>query len=166
MIDFFLSIENLEFSAWMRESASLFGFPGFLWAHTLAMAIVSGCATIINFALLGMWPKAASIKPLERFYPVIWFGVGLSVITGIGMFMKDASTYGRNWDFYVKLAFVFVGIWLLVLVRKRVFQNPAVDNGRLPGAARAMAWASILCWFVAIIAGRLIAYLQPIPGDF
>jgi hypothetical protein len=166
MIDFLLSIENLGFSAWMRESASLFGFPGFLWAHTLAMAIVSGGATIINLALLGLWPKAASIKPLERFYPIIWFGVALSAITGIGMFMKDASTYGRNWDLYVKLAFVFIGIGLLVVTRKRIFRDPQIDTGSVPAQAKLLASVSIVCWFLAIVSGRLIAYLQPIPGDF
>jgi hypothetical protein len=130
------------------------------------MSIVAGGATLINFALLGMWPPAASLKPMERFYPVIWFGVALSIVTGIGMFVKDATTYGRNWDFYLKLLFVFAGIALLVVMRKRVFGDPAVDHGSVPGSARLMAWASIVCWFMAIVAGRLIAYLQPFPGDF
>ena len=166
MIDFFAWLESMEFSRWMRESPSIAGFPGFLWAHTLGMSIVAGSATLISFALLGIGAPAASIKPMERFYPVIWSGVVLSTVTGIGMFVKDATTYGRNWDFYLKLVFVFAGIALLVVMRKRVFGDPAVESGSVPASAKLMAWASIVCWFMAIVAGRLIAYLQPFPGDF
>lgn len=166
MVDFLLSIEELEFAAWMRESSSLFGFPGFLWVHTLAMSVIAGSSAIISFALLGVWPKGTPIKPLERFYPLFWSGVAVSAITGVGIFVKDASSYGRNWDFYVKLVFVFIGVGLLVLIRNRIFRNPQVDNGPLPSQARLLAWGSLLCWFVAIVAGRLIAYLNPLPGGF
>ena len=166
MLDIYLWIEELSFSAWMRESSSLWAFPMFLYLHTLAMSIVAGCGAIVSFALLGMWPKASPLSPLERFFPVFWFGFALSAVTGFAIFMKDATTYGRNWDFYVKLAFVFVGVALLVVMRRRVLRNPQIDTGAVPGNAKLLAWASLLCWFCAIIGGRLIAYLNPIPGLF
>lgn len=166
MIDVFLWIEGLSFSTWMRESGSLWSFPMFLYVHTLGMSIVAGSAAIVNFALLGLWPKTVPIKPLERFYPLIWLGFGINAMTGLSMFAKDASTYGRNPDFYVKLVFVFAGVTLLAVMRKRVFHDPQLDSGSVPRQAKVLAWASLLCWFAAIIAGRLIAYLQPIPGIF
>jgi uncharacterized membrane protein len=170
MYDFFMSIflwiEGLSFSIFMRESSSLLAFPIFLYLHTLGMSIVAGGAAVISFALLGMWPKDASLKPLDRFYPVVYFGFWLEAVTGLAMFMKDASTYGRNPDFYWKLLCVALGVWLLAVLRKRVFKDPALDTGPVSAQARLMAGGVIACWFAAIVTGRLIAYLNPIPGFF
>jgi hypothetical protein len=166
MIDFFLWVENLEFSAFLRESSSLLSFPIFLYVHTLGMSIFAGSAAMICFALLGVWPKGAPLAPLERFYPLLWIGLGIEVITGVSIFMKDASTYGRNTDFYIKLLLVAIGVVLLVLIRTRVLRSPEIGTGVVPPAGRMLAWASILCWAGVIITGRLIAYLQPVPGDF
>jgi hypothetical protein len=163
MTDFLLWIEELPFSVWMRESSSLWAFPLFLYLHTLGMSIVAGGATIICLALLGVWPKTAPIKPLERFYPLLWLGFGIDAVTGVSIFMKDAGTYGRNPDFYAKLVFVFAGVALLAVIRKRVFQDPRLVGGVVPPHAKALAWASLVCWLAAIIGGRLIAYLQPLP---
>ncbi|MGE3401463.1 MAG: hypothetical protein AB7K63_02680 [Vicinamibacterales bacterium] len=162
MDDFFFWIEGLAFPTFMRESGSIWAFPMFLFLHTLGMSIVAGGATIINFAVLGLWPKSTPIKPLERFYPIMWAGFWLNLVTGVSMFTKDASIYGNNADFYIKLVFVAAGVWLLFAMRKRVFQNPQLDNGPTPG--KGLAYASLACWFAAIIAGRLIAYVGPVPG--
>jgi hypothetical protein len=161
-MDFLLWLEGLSFPTFMRESGSLWAFPMFLFMHTLGMSIVAGGATIINFAVLGFWPKATPIKPLEKFYPIMWAGFWLNLVTGVAMFTKDASIYGRNADFYIKLAFVIVGVVLLFVMRQRVFRNPQLDHGPVPG--RALAAASMACWFAAIVAGRLIAYVGPVPG--
>ena len=78
--------------------------------------------------------------------------------------MKDAATYGRNPDLYVKLVFVLAGMALLVVIRHRVFGSPQIDDTRVPSGARALAWASLVCWSGAIVAGRLIAYVGPVAG--
>ena len=166
MNDIFFWIEELSFSTFLRESSSLLSFPIFLFLHTLAMSIVAGATAVISFALIGVWPKRAPISPLQKIYPIVWFGFILSAVTGVSIFMKDASTYGNNPDFYIKLAFVFVGVGLLVVIRKRVLSDPQVDSSRPSGQAKALAWASLLCWFGATVTGRLIAYLNPIPGGF
>jgi hypothetical protein len=164
MSDFFLTIEGLSYSTWIRESGSLWAFPMFLFLHTFGMAIVAGGATIINFALLGLWPRNSAIKPLERFYPLMWTGFAVNLFTGVSIFMKDANSYGRNGDFYVKLVFVIAGVFLLARMRKTVFHDPRLDAGPVPGHAKALAWASLVCWFGAIVAGRIIAYVGPVPG--
>jgi len=162
-MEFLTWIESTSISTFIRESTSLFAAPGFLFVHILGMSIVAGCAGMIDFAILGVWPGTA-IKPLERLYPVIWFGFGINLITGTGLMLADASTRGRNWDLYLKLLFVIGGLFTLVQMRKHVFNDPAIDTKPVSGQAKRLAWASILCWFAAIIAGRLIAYVGPVPG--
>jgi len=156
-------LEGLPFSLWIRESGSLWAFPMFLFSHTLGMAFVAGGSAIIDMALLGVWPKAP-IKPLERLYPIMWLGFAVNLFTGVALFCADATTRGNNPDFWVKLVFVAAGVFVIARIRKKVFGNPALDNGPLPGEAKMLAWASLVCWFGAIVAGRLIAYVGPVAG--
>ena len=160
---FFEWLETLPTSQWVRESGSLWAFPMFLFVHTLGMSIVAGGSTFISFALLGLWPKGP-IKPLERLYPLMWWGFGFNLFTGLGLFCADATTRAVNLDFWVKLVFVAVGVFLMVRTRKTVFRSPALDNGPLPASAKPLAYASLVCWFGAIVAGRLIAYVGPVAG--
>jgi hypothetical protein len=162
-MEFLSWIEGLSLSTFIRESTSLFAAPGFLFVHILGMSIVAGCAGMIDLALLGVWP-GTQLKPLERLYPVIWFGFIINLITGTGLMMADATTRGRNLDLYIKLLFVAGGLATLVLMRKHVFADPALDTRPVSGRAKQLAWASLLCWFAAIVSGRLIAYVGPVPG--
>jgi hypothetical protein len=147
----------------VRESPSLLAFPALLFIHTLGMALVAGGSAVISMALLGLWPRT-SLKPLERLYPVMWFGFWINLFSGVSIFLKDASIYGRNYDMYVKLVFVAAGVWLLTITRKRVFGDPGLDAAAVSGPTKMLAWASLGCWFCAIVAGRLIAYVGPVPG--
>lgn len=163
-MDFLMWLESTWLGVWMRESSSVWSFPMFLFLHTLGMSIVAGGATIINFAMLGIWPRSSPIKPLVRFFPLLWAGFWMNAITGVSIFTKDASTYGRNPDFYIKLVFVAGGVILLAVMRRRVFSDPQLDNGPVPGYAKVLACGSLFCWLAAVIAGRLIAYVGPVPG--
>ena len=162
-MEFLNWLESLSYSAWVRESPSLWAFPALLFVHTLGMSLVAGGSAVISMALLGFWPKTA-LKPLERLYPVMWFGFWINLFTGVSIFLKDASIYGRNYDLYVKLVFVIFGVVLLKVMRKQVFGDPALDNGPVSNRTKMLAWASLACWFCAIVAGRLIAYVGPVPG--
>jgi hypothetical protein len=162
-MEFLNWLESLSYSAWVRESPSLWAFPALLFVHTLGMSLVAGGSAVISMALLGFWPKTA-LKPLERLYPVMWFGFWINLFTGVSIFLKDASIYGRNYDLYVKLVFVIFGVWLIKVMRKQVFGDPTLDNGPVSIRNKMLAWASLACWFCAIVSGRLIAYVGPVPG--
>jgi len=127
------------------------------------MSIVAGGAAMIDFAILGLWPRMP-LKPLEKMFPILFAGFFLNAFTGLSILMKDATTTGLNPAFYVKIVFVFLGMWLLFVTRRRVFERPELERGEIPAHAKLLAWASLLCWFSAIIAGRLIAYVGPVAG--
>ena len=160
MTDFLSALEQWPLSVWVRESASLWAFPTFLVAHTLGMAIVAGLSAITSLVLLGAWPDMP-VKPLEKLYPVMWVGFWINAVTGVILLVADATTRLTNPDFYVKMVFVFTGVYLLRLTRKQVFADPQLDQGPLPSRAKTLAWASLVCWFGAIVAGRLLAYVGP-----
>jgi len=158
MESLFTWLEAMKISVFIRESNSLWAFPMFLFAHTLGMSIVAGGSGLIDIALLGFWPKSMPVKPLERLYPLMWFGFWINLVTGSTLLVADASTRLTNPDFYVKMACVLVGTWLLYVMRKRVFAHPELDRAPVPRHAKVLAWASLVCWFGAILTGRLMAY--------
>jgi hypothetical protein len=163
MMDFLLKIEQLPFCIWLRESSSIWAFPMFLFMHTLGMSMIAGVSAIIDLVFLGFWPKTP-IKPLERLYPLMWLGFWINAVTGTVLTMADASTRLTNPIFYIKMTFVFAGVALLSVLRKKVFRDPELDRAPLSGVAKGLAWASLLCWLGAITAGRLLAYLGPVSG--
>ena len=151
------TIENLGLSTWVRESPSKLAYPTVLWLHVMGMGVVAGLGTMISLRLLGVSPKTP-VQPLERLYPLIWFGFWVNAVTGTALLMASASKRLVDPTFYVKMVFIFAGVAVLQLTRKKVFRNLGPD-GALPESARILAWAALICWFGAITAGRLLAYI-------
>jgi hypothetical protein len=162
-MNFLNTLEQMPFSIWVRESSSIWAFPTFLVVHTIGMSIVAGLSAMMSLVILGFWPKMP-IRPMERLFPLIWIGFWVNAATGTVLLIADASTKLTNWDFGVKMAFVFAGVWLITRTRKKIFGSSEIDRGTLPAGAKGLAWASLICWFGAITAGRLLAYLGPVSG--
>lgn len=151
------TIENLGISTWVRESPSKLAYPTILWLHVMGMGVVAGLGAMISLRLLGVSTKTP-VQPLERLYPLIWFGFWVNAVTGTALLLASASKRMVDPVFYAKMIFIFAGVALLQLTRKKVFRRLGPD-GALPENARALAWASLICWLGAITAGRLLAYI-------
>ena len=121
------------------------------------MGVVAGIGSMISLRLLGVSPKTP-VQPLERLYPLIWFGFGVNAVTGTALLMASASKRGVDPVFYIKMVFIFAGVAVLQMTRNKVFRRIGPD-GVLPENARGLAWAALICWFAAITAGRLLAYI-------
>jgi len=156
---FLVYLENLAFSQWVKDAPTIWAFPTILIVHTLGMSIVAGGSAMLSLIVLGFWP-AVPMKPFARVFPLLWFGFWINAISGTMMLVADATTKLTTLDFYIKMAFVFAGLFVLVRMRRQVFENPQLDQGPLPGSAKMLAWASLACWFGAITAGRLLAYVK------
>ena len=157
------AIEQTAFSTWVRESGSIWAFPTILFVHTFGMVLVAGSSAFMSLVLLGCWPKMP-IKPLEKLYPLMWWGFVVNAITGTILLIGDVSTKLTNWDFGLKMIFIFIGVWVLQKTRKTVFGDPRLDLVPVTPQAKKLAWASLVCWFFAIVCGRLLAYVGPVSG--
>jgi hypothetical protein len=164
MREFLVFLEQSELSQWVRDSPTIWAFPTILVLHTIGMAIVAGGSAMISVILLGFWP-AAPIKPFARLFPYLWVAFGVNAVTGTMMLVADATTKLTTVDFYIKMALVFAGLFVLIRMRRQVFENPQIDQVPLSGKAKMLAWASLVCWFGAITAGRLLAYVGPAAGN-
>ena len=160
-MDFLLRLEQSGFSTWIRESSSLFAFPGVLLLHTIGMGVVVGINAGIDLRILGIAP-ALPLAPMEKFLPILWVGFWVNAATGVVLVVADATTKLSNPDFYVKMVFIALAVINLRMLRNRVFRDPLIDKEPLSTNAKILAVTSLIFWLGAITAGRLMAYVGPV----
>ena len=156
MQSFFIWLEATSLSVWVRESTSVFGFPGILTAHAIGMGLAVGVNAAMALLLLGFAP-AVPRHELRRFVPVMWLGFWMNTISGVLLLLGYPTKALTNPLFYLKLLLIGVGMWLFVQMAREMFDKPAAGppaerSGRLLGMA------SLACWAGAITAGRFLAY--------
>jgi hypothetical protein len=153
-------IEQSGAAAWIRESGVLYGYPLILFLHTLGLSTLVGLSSGINLRLLGFAP-GIPLASLDRVFWLMWAGLALTAATGLMLFVADATKHASNPAFLVKLIFVLLAVTALALTWTRVFRLPAVASAEAGGQhrGRVLAALSLACWFGALSAGRLMAYI-------
>lgn len=132
------------------------------WAnafHSVGMGFLVGVLAMIILRVLGF--GKFSLAPFRRFLLVVRLAIVLNVATGLMLFAADAQRFFFSPTFRVKILFLVLGgitAWILV---RRVFGKEAdwAGVGDAPQSARIIAGVSLVCWFGAIFAARLTAYL-------
>ena len=126
--------------------------------HTIGMAILVGASVVINVRVLqvsGALPLGG-LRPLYRF---IWIGFTINFLSGLVLFITEAADRVVDPVFYLKIGSIAAALWLGAMVKRR-----AIDRRDAPPHAsfqsRWFAAASLGCWTIAIVAGRLMAYVS------
>src|ERR1700685_2933145 len=128
MHGFLVFLENMAFSQWVKDAPTIWAFPTILIVHTLGMSMVAGVAAMLSFVVLGFWPAAVPMKPFARAFPLLWVGFGINAVSGTMMLVADATTKLTTLDFYLKMIFVFAGLYVLIRMRRQVFEDPQLDR--------------------------------------
>ena len=155
-MDFLSALENSGFGTWVRESPSPWAYPGILFLHTAGLSLIAGLNIAIDLRLLG-FARRLPIAPLERFYPIMWLGFWMNVVSGTALLIANATTKATNPAFHVKMTFVIIATVSLALTRRAVFHAPAAATDVSP-RGRLLAAISIASWLGVIVAGRLMPY--------
>jgi len=163
MMGLLQQIEGTGLSQWVRQSGSLWAFPGILLAHTYGMAVLVGIIAAIDLKILGLAP-ALPLAPLQRFFPLVWLAFWVNAITGTILLAADATTKLTNPDFGAKMVFIVLAVVSQRLIQTRVFGDPGIDRQPFSPSAKMLAVMSIVCWLGAITAGRLLAYVGNASG--
>ena len=157
MTDLLASIEGSALAVWTRESPSIWAYSTILTLHTVGLAIVAGAHAVIDCRLLGIAPQIplAALPPL---FPIMWWAFALNLVTGILLFMADATAKAGQLrvlrqarDDRARVAGDDRDREILAprdrCVRRASPSTPADARGAVAGAVGA-----------AIVAGRLLAY--------
>ena len=158
MDPFLESLQQSAFARFVGESGSLLGYPTILFLHTLGLGTVAGVNAAVALRVLG-FGRSVPIEPLDRLFPIMWFGFVVSALSGLSLLVTDPVTRLHQTVFYVKLILVALAVVNMQMMRSRIFRSPAVSDGALPSNARTLAMASLVLWIGATTAGRLIAYI-------
>jgi hypothetical protein len=157
MHSFFVWLEATGLSTWIRESTSMWAFPGILSVHTVGMGIVAGLNAAVALRILGFAPRVPLLE-MKRFFPVMWFGFWINAVSGVLLLIGYPTKAFTNPVFYLKLAFIAVALAGIRSINRSVFGDPNLDLQPAPAKCRRLAIVSLACWTGAITAGRLLAY--------
>jgi hypothetical protein len=137
-----------------RHSAWLYTIANLL--HVLGAAFVVGGIAVFDLKVPAEHGKHA--WQVGRYaIPLAAAGLALQIPTGTLLLAVEARALGVNPAFYLKLAFIAVGLINVILFHTRF--GTALQAGTLPPEARVYALVSLVAWIVALLAGRMIAYL-------
>jgi len=151
-------LESTGYSEWILTSAT--GWPLMLTIHAVGLAIIVGVIFSLNLRLLGLY-GTIPYTALRGLMNIAWVGIVLNVITGLSIFMTQASSYVTSLPFIVKITFIVLGIANLVYTQKTLDREAVAweTAGAVPPLGMALAGSSLLFWVVAVVTGRMIAYL-------
>jgi hypothetical protein len=137
---------------------SLWGYPTFETMHTVGMALLIGSLGLIDLRVLG-FKSELPILETRRLLPLAWLGFTLNAISGTLLFTSDAVTFYSSYTFRIKILLIILGGINAALLGRRIFEkSPAGAPVTPTTGAKWIAGTSLVFWFGAIIAGRLIAY--------
>jgi hypothetical protein len=156
-MDLLVSLENSGFASWLRESPSIWAYPAVLTLHTLGLGVLVGGNAVLDLRLLG-FARAIPLKPLEKLFPAMWIGFWVNALSGVALFVADATTKGTTWVFMTKLGIIVAGVLLLVALRRTVYGR-GTSVALETRTSRLLAASSLVIWFLAIVTGRYMAYV-------
>ncbi len=156
-------IQDLPISVAIAESDSLWwGYAWWLFIHAVGMGLTAGLGFIICLRLLGVG-RQIPVSSFRILFRVFWIGFYINLLSGIILFMTDATGIARVWELYAKLA--CLGLALVAMSRLRRFVESDHSDAPIPPSVRKTALACIVLWLAVITSGRLIAYAVEASGN-
>src|SRR6266566_96464 len=115
-------IQDLPISVAIAESDSLWwGYAWWLFIHAVGMGLTAGLGFIICLRLLGVG-RQIPVSSFRILFRVFWIGFYINLLSGIILFMTDATGIARVWELYAKLA--CLGLALVAMSRLRHYIGP------------------------------------------
>lgn len=150
--------ESTAYAQWVLSG--LIGYPLMLTLHALGLAIIVGVVIVISLRLLGLY-ASIPYTSLAGLLSVAWVGVAINVPSGSSIFMTQGTYYVTSAPFLVKITFIIFGIINLAYTQKVLRRESAgwEAAGAVEPIGRVLAASSLVLWTVALVTGRLIAYL-------
>ena len=152
-------VENTALGLWMADS--LWAYPIVLATHAVGMSIVVGIMVIIDLRVLG-FANRVPLRSFDKLLRVCWVGVALNVLSGVALFTVDPEHFIYHPVFWIKIGLVIAGLFFIYLLLRELRTSAPGDPEAVEPSrkARLIATLSLLFWLGAIIAGRLIAYIE------
>lgn len=135
---------------------------GVLFLHLVPLVVAAGAAFAADRATLraasaGPGERSRQLKELAAIHRVVRFGLALSLVSGVLMFLSDVETFLGSVFFWIKL--VCVGLLLVngyFMTRTEQALAAAGENEALWARMRTIALVSATLWLVTTLAGVVL----------
>jgi hypothetical protein len=157
-------MELLPFIQWCEGSwlgsairTSPWAFAVIESVHLLALAAIGGAVLIVDLRLLGFGLRDQPISRIARdAFPWLIGSLAIMLITGIGLFLSEATKCYYSTPFWVKMSSLLLAIIFTFTIRRRI---TTVEEGRVaPAVYKLVALVSLTLWFGVGAGGRWIGF--------
>lgn len=139
----------------------LWAYPLLETLHSVGMAMLIGSLGLINLRVLG-YKRELPLLGTEQLLPLAWLGFTLNAISGTLLFTSSAVDFFASNTFRFKMVLIALGGVNAALLGRRIFRQAA--SGALAEPSASTKWiaaTSLVFWFGAVCAGRLVYYMPP-----
>lgn len=156
-----VSLEASGIAVAMRENLQLLPIVNIF--HVLSITFFFGTLAIVDLRLLGIPHNNRSIRVISHeMLKWTWIAFVVAVITGILLFLTNATTFYNNNEFRWKMVFiVLAGINMIIF---EFFTARSVDKWDkdvpVPTAGKIAGILSLVFWIAVIFFGRWIGYTK------
>ena len=147
-------VEQTRLSLFVRED--FYAYFVLLIFHAWGMAFLVGGGIAVSLRVLGV-ASGARMERFRAFFPFMWLGAGLAVVSGLGLLAGYPAKALTNWIFALKFV-CLIGAALLVRRLRREAFPLAAQGQAIPASARWTAAASLALWLGGIASGKLLLY--------
>ena len=142
---------------------SLWIYPAVNAGHILGIALLVGGVLPLDLRLLGLWPSVPLLSLYRVLGATVAVGAVLALVCGFLLFSTRATAYAGSAVFMGKMILVAAGLLNGLLIQLTVSPHhppPWVAEKKIPPRVRLSALISLLIWPIALVLGRLIAYVH------
>ena len=154
--DWLMALEHSGVGEAMRQS--LWIYPAVNVLHVLAAGVLIGAVLGFDLRLLGVGGRMPVAPLASLLVPMAAAGVAVAMLSGVLLFVADATTLAANPVFPVKMSLIAVGLANVAVFHAGALRGIEAWGSRVPGTARVAAVVSLTAWLGTAAAGRLIAY--------
>ncbi len=131
-------------------------FPTVEALHVMGSVVVVTATAILSLRLTGRFLRdVPTSKIVSETLPWAWFGFAVQVLTGLLLFMSEATLAYVNLLFQIKMGLILLaGILALVFHRTVYRRIKTWDLGNPPFWAKFVGYSSIVIWFSVVAVGR------------
>lgn len=172
MWNFLTWLEDTGIATWVREGDFIVRpfstFYIMLAFHSIGMSAVVGVTWVLATRIFGYiheLPLAKAVKLM----PIAWWGFYINLVSGIFLFIAQPRRELLTPVFDIKILLIVLAVITMRMMEKALGDVEIVANpdGTASEVASQTARVAALCtglfWLAAIIAGRIIGYVQPPP---
>jgi uncharacterized membrane protein SirB2 len=150
----FHAIQTSEIATGIGNLDHMFGALAQL-LHIAGLLLLLSAILLVNLRLLGLGLKRQSVTQLVKATnPLINYGFGLLLVSGIFVFLPSADLYYPNPAFWAK----FVLLGLAILIQLSLYRKVTASDEANKFLAAFTAFLSLTLWFGVGFTGRAIGF--------